>query len=487
MASEHKPKRRWGKWVALSLALLILLLVGGHWNWGVSADKRLKARVELLRAQGEPMLPEDFRQAPVPEAENFVVDIRAAAKLIDGSDPVWQAFNNLEVHRLPLTDRERQIMAAATERFAESLRRIRGSRHKTGVDWGLSFSAPMITTLLPDLSPTRQLASLIAGKAIVAHAAGDDAEAIESLRDVLAIGRAVERVPFLVGHLVAVGVSSLAWDRAGQIAPGLKVGSGGKAAAREQVQALIAELLDEKPVSEGQRLAYRGERAAQLDTMRRLHSGELSFNAIAGGAPGGSQALQSTLGYALKPLMLSEAELMVSYMTHVIGALDKPTWPAYQVAAPNILNRLGASPIRHPFSRMLLPSLDRAAERHYQALTERRMAAIALALRLYAHDHGGKLPAKLDELVPAYLPALPLDPMAAEPRPFGYKPDGERPMLYSVGPNGTDDSGHDEPVRKRPGTDVSYGRWERLDAILDLRLRERPKPDEEPEAQQVEQ
>src|SRR5688500_14358450 len=86
MTMENRPKRRWGRWVGLSLLLLILLVAGSHWKWGVSADKRLKARVDALRAQGEPMLPEDFRLAALADADNFVVDLRAAAKLIDGKD-----------------------------------------------------------------------------------------------------------------------------------------------------------------------------------------------------------------------------------------------------------------------------------------------------------------------------------------------------------------------------------------------------------------
>jgi hypothetical protein len=87
------------------------------------------------------------------------------------------------------------------------------------------------------------------------------------------------------------------------------------------------------------------------------------------------------------------------------------------------------------------------------------MAAIALAIRLYESDFGHR-PATLDELVPTYLPTLPVDPMAADGRTFGYKPEGvdpflpwkaddgselrlnrRVPILYSVGDNAVDDDG----------------------------------------------
>jgi hypothetical protein len=43
---------------------------------------------------------------------------------------------------------------------------------------------------------------------------------------------------------------------------------------------------------------------------------------------------------------------------------------------------------------------------------------IYLALRAYQLDHGGRTPDSLDALVPAELPAIPLDPCRAGP--FGY-------------------------------------------------------------------
>ena len=56
---------------------------------------------------------------------------------------------------------------------------------------------------------------------------------------------------------------------------------------------------------------------------------------------------------------------------------------------------------------------DRAIQTHFKLLTDRRAAAIELALRLYRLDHWGHLPAALQELVPQYLPYVPFDPMAA--------------------------------------------------------------------------
>ena len=77
---------------------------------------------------------------------------------------------------------------------------------------------------------------------------------------------------------------------------------------------------------------------------------------------------------------------------------------------------------------------------HYRTLAYRRMAAVALAIRLFEADYGGP-PIELSELVPAYLQALPADPFSADGRTFGYLPDTPPPRLYSVNRDGIDDGG----------------------------------------------
>ncbi len=79
-----------------------------------------------------------------------------------------------------------------------------------------------------------------------------------------------------------------------------------------------------------------------------------------------------------------------------------------------------------------------------------RMVQVTLAELLYEYDHG-TLPASLNKLVPRYLPVVPVDPFArkpealrylvAEPKnmPFGSFNCGG--LVYSVGPDGSDNEG----------------------------------------------
>lgn len=83
----------------------------------------------------------------------------------------------------------------------------------------------------------------------------------------------------------------------------------------------------------------------------------------------------------------------------------------------------------------------------------RRDAVVAaLALELY-NRRIGRYPSTLDELVPSYLPSLPIDPLNGEP--LRYRLLNGSPVLYSVGDDRDDDGGR-LPLTRQQQPDTSY-------------------------------
>jgi len=85
----------------------------------------------------------------------------------------------------------------------------------------------------------------------------------------------------------------------------------------------------------------------------------------------------------------------------------------------------------------------RSAEASFEKKQARSVAALRLvmaelAVRGYAAKNG-KPPTALVELVPAWLPAVPLDPFSNGP--LVYRVTTNAFLLYSVGPDGKDDQG----------------------------------------------
>ena len=442
------PRYWWLRRLAAAAAVCLLLLLGVRLWWGHVAQARLEARLAELRAQGEPVAISDFATPPIAEEDNAATLLsRAAAALPRPSDP-----------NLDLTQLDRRSCAEHLTVFQEQLREnaqvfdlVRAARDKPDADWGVRMTSPASGILLPFLSPQRHLAKFLAGTALIHHLSGDDAAAIEGLQDLLALGNRIDAAqpPTLITHLVAIAIHSLVPSRIEEMAPNLNVtGAAGPPpnvtpAARAEVQAVIAALLDDRKLADGWRHAIQGERAFQFDAVQSVVNRTLSgagFAAITGGA-GWSTPVATPVGWVVSPAWELDALRLLDVTTRMLRAGSAADWPAAQAQWPPQESASGPiHAVSHMMSEMLLPSLDRALVIHYRAITMRRLAALGLAMRLYELDNGRR-PETLAELAPAYIPAIPRDPFDPGGGALRYAPHGPSPVLYSVGVDGVDDHG----------------------------------------------
>jgi type II secretory pathway pseudopilin PulG len=88
---------------------------------------------------------------------------------------------------------------------------------------------------------------------------------------------------------------------------------------------------------------------------------------------------------------------------------------------------------------LLLPSLGKIMDANDRLEQTQANLQVALALAAYRADTG-RYPARLDELAPKYIAAVPGDLFSGTP-PLIYRPSQTGYLLYSVGVNGVDDDG----------------------------------------------
>lgn len=146
---------------------------------------------------------------------------------------------------------------------------------------------------------------------------------------------------------------------------------------------------------------------------------------------------QGLLRQQQERLRAAEAVVVLSGLLREVDRLAEPhPWMALQERLPK-LARETPGPLGPPLSEQTWRAgLEGLAQRWEMATHELlwcRLAGVAVAVRLYAADHGGAWPASLDALVPAYLSSVPDDPSA----------NGEQPVLYAA----------------EPGTPRVWGRW----------------------------
>ena len=154
--------------------------------------------------------------------------------------------------------------------------------------------------------------------------------------------------------------------------------------------------------------------------------------------------------WLLRPAFLADAARPMPWDLQIARAAERPT-----AASTSFLAATGG-PRAAPFHfHAFLSGGVRWILLDLRAVTDRRLAAVALAAKLYQADHAGRLPPTLDALVPSCLPAVPTDPFDPAGGPIRYAPAfrpgptaAPSPRVYSVGEDGLDAGGAGTPTKR---------------------------------------
>jgi len=468
----HPPRYWWLKRILLTTGVLLLGMLVLRWWWGWYADRQLQAKINELRAAGQRVTIEDFQYAPVPDEENaahFLMKAHAAIVTLADVRIPFEAFAEEPALAAEHPDELRRTV----EPNAEVLRLVRVARSKPRTDWGIRMTSPVWNMSFSHLSTQRQLARLCCAAALHYHQSRDDRAVVECLRDALDLTHRLAEPPAeVLTNVSRQGTARFALRTLEEITPELRVaGAGLRASAlrqpaeRNSVQALIDELLNERATREAWRSAIRGDRLMYLDGL------ELA-------ATGRSQSGTATPVHALfaclfRPMYRLDAVRIVDaarVLEEVGMASDWPTASSMLPPFPDL--KSGTEQFARPISSWFAGLHERAAMWCFLEFAERRMAATALAIRLYELDHGQR-PQRLEDLVPDYLPTVPADPCTADGRALGYRLHGPQPLLYGVGKDGVDEGG--EFALDNDG-DVD---WEAKDIPFFLNG-DRPRPERNP-------
>jgi hypothetical protein len=317
-----------------------------------------------------------------------------------------------------------------------------------------------------------------------AHSLGNDAEAVEIVRDMLRLAEATaDQSPLLVPSLVSISINQMAASTLTQLSYELRIArSSGDgpvqdgAATETQIQELLTEVLRSIP-SDTLGRGIRGEGFMVYDTL--VDSLALQPGLMA----------PSPLMLAMTPAFRLEAIKMMRVATDAESAVRNDSYPeaiaAHRIADLDSSTNVFVYPPEQ-LSLLVGTSYRKVFELHYRTWAINRATVLRLAIHWYRSEHNGEFPPTLDNLVPRYLRQLPTDPFSATPRPFGYLR-GDRPILYSVGLNGMDDLGSSarpngiaRPVDDaEPGGPFDRFNLQRSDLIFPLLSPLPPVPDQD--------
>ncbi|MCH7591481.1 MAG: hypothetical protein IH989_01705 [Planctomycetes bacterium] len=445
--SPVPPRYWWLKRIVIVSVAFLIVLIGVRLWWGWEANRRLQAEIDRIIAAGEPIYPADFDPPPMRPEENaakLYLDAEAALNLNPTQgDFVNQLASEYAEIRKRLDEVEPFVLANA-----EAFQLVRRAGELKKVDWGGRVRSPAINFLLPNLSMHRHMSKILSITATYHAERGNDVEALTTLLDSFRFSEAIDHEPFLITHLVAIACRALVVHDIEHIVPTLAITSktrerdgSSTAAPRELVFTLITELLDDTSLQAALVRAMQADRMILLDMAQMIIRGDAGIGSLASWTFAPPSLLERVLAFPLTPMIELDALVGIRFGSAFVDGAGKPNWPsALTTLPPEPSDWSPLERLTRPVSGIVISSLGRAVFLHFRLLAEMRMAAIALAIRLYEVDHGRR-PDALAELVPEYLSAVPMDPLAADDRPIAYLPDAPKPILYSVGENGTDDGG----------------------------------------------
>lgn len=446
-AVQPLPARRW--WIVPALALSALLLLAVLTAAVIALRLRqqhhaaaaaVRAEVRRIQAAGEPITTEDlyaYHRAPPGAADitkqwldaiqsfteqQFIADSKALPMVGEGPQELLRPAapsSQLAAAEAFLAKYDQTLLATL------AAARLEGEcRFPTQFEKG-------IATLLHHPQRLRYVSRLLALNGRVRVLAGDTDGALESLEAMFATSDTLEHQMFLIEHLVRIAILNSALEEAEWLL--------NETPLTDEQLARIEARLEPLDLQDGLTNGLVGERAMLYDLFHHLPM--LANEQVAQGVKLPAIALGRD-GQLGRP---ADCLKMLELLGQTIEASREP-FPEASRKVEQVNDRLRAiAGSRNPLDKMqylVTILMTPAVGSGFEATARGQARRDALLAAIAAERHRlktGSFSAKLADLVPAYLPAVPIDPFDGQPLRM-IAGEGEL-TIYSVGQNEKDDGG----------------------------------------------
>lgn len=439
-------------WPLVGLAAMFVIakmVIGGTLLFldnAVQAEAR-QARAEavaIMQSVVPPKLPPDADAAPLYQQ---AFDRMAGDKALAAEDSPLTHLDTVDISGADVTE-----MLA---RHALTLDILRRAADRPGCRFVRDWSRPSADMLLPELSPLRQGARLVALAARREAADGDVGPAISDIVRIHRIATHINAEPLLISGLVGIAIDALAIDTLTVVLPGATV---------EDAAALDDKSLGDfvRGTTSFQRHLL-GEEAFGLSMFASLAEGDSSFAAVVEVAT--VEGFPLARGGAFTPLAI----LFRSFLMPADMQAYRSTMKRFQQLfdqGPTLCctaSLRGAGAIeadlkerrRGLLTDLIFPALSGVLRTQAKSQAKHLAAEVLLAATR-ARLARGEMPESAESLVPEFLMAIPRDPFLDD-SPLVVKISDDAWVIYSVGPNSNDDGGPPPTGSKAGNTNDDVG------------------------------
>jgi hypothetical protein len=289
-----------------------------------------------------------------------------------------------------------------------------------------SFSA-----LFPYFANYRRIARLLAVQSQVRGERGNWGGASESALDAIRLGEDVPHGGVVIAQLVGNACEAI-----GQKAMWKTVEHLNAAQSRAAAQRLQTIMDRHFPYAD----TMQEEKWMGQAGLKEMLRGVTMRNALSNTTGLAGSDMPAAQRYSMALFLLYGKKRILQNYTEHMDAVTAQARQSYAAKLPPL-------PIpSDPINQIIAPVFYQARFTEVKTETQNGLLLVALALHAYRLEHG-RYPATLVELTPDYLKKIP-DDLFALRKPLAYRIDGETYLLYSIGPDGTDDGGSpvDDPA-----------------------------------------
>lgn len=438
-------------WLAV-VSLFLIGLVGFYAHYRFTLKQRLQISIAAMKALDIPMslteLNRDYHKLAMPV--NAADKLNQAFALFRSKDEEFQKNEQLwpqlpvvgigelpEQAIAPLPAEQKQAIAAyltAQEAtIALLIEGIQMGHCRYPVDWTQGLQA-----LLPHLSPVQATGKLLVLAAIFHAEEHRPDQAAAALAHAIKLSQTMDTEPALISLLVKIAGEGTIF------ATGLPRVLA-KTSLSEQSLTMLLALFSPK---NEQRLfrTFAGEvcmgsdiftMVDDPDRVRQLLGNNVPFSGI----------------YRLSGVWEQDFIWYLDLMGDYLRATQEPI-EKRAAAALVVGSRLSTMSKSYIISSLIIPTLGNVIIKDSEAIARQRCAVAVLGIEKYRLA-AGNLPDKIEAIVPAQLPRIPLDPFDA--KPLRYKKLAHGYIVYSIGHDLKDDGGNGEKNPTGDYKDVAIG------------------------------
>lgn len=439
---RKKVGRRYFWFLLASLGILIVVVpLVMYVAWTARARQLLREQLDQAKARNEPITTAELTAwHAVPTGERDITPLWLAA-----IEPFDSAAYNAAVAKVPhvggsggeLPPLDQpwadpavvQTYLSTYERELTALHAV--AKEKGAVRYPRQFSKG-IAMLIPDAQKARSAARALQLQFHQQLRDKDTGAALENVDTQAALGQTLHHDPFLISLLIRVAIESGTLKSVQQAAEVLPLTD----AELAHLQTVVRQLDIQQQYED----AFLGERAMVY------HGFHLPITMLSGQQfPSGAVTDMETSYDVSRVSRPEDCAMALRILSQYLDAAKKG--PPASLEEVDVISEefkasvASASPwerFRYAQTNLLIPAMGAASQADARFRAQRDLTDVLLALRRFELKHG-KLPNELSELVPDFMPTVPLDPFDGQPLRILIK-EGSA-AAYSIGKDRIDNSG----------------------------------------------